>query len=80
MTDLDERRLITFDPALTDREYLREARRQQAWLAEPLRPFVRLVESIVYAAAPCDAAAYAQARGFTDDVRRITDGSRAVMA
>ncbi|MCA1667485.1 MAG: DUF4129 domain-containing protein [Thermomicrobia bacterium] len=80
LTDLDERRLVAFEPSLTDREYLRAAQRQQTWLAEPLRPFVRLVESIVYAAAPCDAAAYARAWGFTDDVRRIIEGSRAVRA
>ena len=74
LTELDERRLVTFDPALTDREYVREAQRQQWWLVEPLRPFVRLVESIVYADAPCHAAEYARARAFTDDLRRITGG------
>ncbi len=71
LTELDERRLVAFDPALTDREYLREAQRQQAWLIEPLRPFVRLVEAIVYADAPCRAAEYDRARAFTDDVRRL---------
>jgi hypothetical protein len=80
LTELDERRLVTFDPALTDREYLREAQRQQWWLVEPLRPFVRLVESIIYADAPCNAAEYARARGYTDDVRRITDRLQAVAA
>ena len=70
LTELDERRLVAFDPALTDREYLREAQRQQSWLIEPLRPFVRLVEAIVYADAPCRAAEYDQARAFTEDVRR----------
>ena len=80
LTELDERQLVTFDPALTDREYLREAQRQQWWLVESLRPFVRLVESIVYANAPCDAAEYARARGFTDEVRRISDGPQAVAA
>lgn len=73
LTDLDERRLIAFDPVLTDREYLREAQRQQGWLVEPLRPFVRLIEAIVYADAPCRATEYERARAFTDDVgRRIT--------
>jgi hypothetical protein len=71
LTDLDERRLIIFDPTLTDREYLREAQRQQGWLAEPLRPFVRLIEAIVYADAPCRAAEYDRARGFTDDIRQL---------
>jgi hypothetical protein len=70
LMELDERRLVAFDPALTDREYLRAAQRQQSWLIEPLRPFVRLVEAIVYADAPCRAAEYDQARAFTDDVRR----------
>jgi hypothetical protein len=73
LTELDERRFVAFDPALTDREYLREAQRQQSSLIEPLRPFVRLVEAIVYADAPCRAAEYDQARAFTDDMcRRIT--------
>ncbi|MGI8687414.1 MAG: DUF4129 domain-containing protein [Thermomicrobiales bacterium] len=80
LTELDERRLVAFDPALTDREYLREAQRQQSWLAEPLRPFVRLVESIVYADAPCHAAEYMRARAFTDDLRQITGGPHAVAA
>lgn len=71
LTDLDERRLVPFDPALTDREYLREAQRQQGWLVEPLRRFVRLVEAIVYADAPCRAPEYERARAFTDDVRRL---------
>ncbi len=70
LTELDERRLVPFDRALTDREYLREAQRQQRWLIEPLRPFVRLVEEIVYANAPCHAAEYATARGYMDAVRR----------
>lgn len=78
LTELDERRLVVFDPALTDREYLREAQRQQSWLAEPLRPFVRLVESVVYADAPCHAAEYRRARAFTDDLRQITGGPYAV--
>jgi hypothetical protein len=69
LTELDERRLVAFDPALTDREYLRAAQRQQSSLIEPLRPFVRLVEAIVYADAPCRAAEYERARAFTDDVR-----------
>ncbi len=80
LTELDERRLVTFDPALTDREYLREAQRQQWWLIEPLHPFVRLVEAVVYADAPCTAAEYARARGFTDDLRRITDGPLGIAA
>jgi len=80
LTELDERRLVVFDPALTDREYLREAQRQQSWLAEPLRPFVRLVESVVYANAPCHAAEYRRARAFTDDLRQITGGPYAVAA
>ena len=80
LTELDERRLVAFDPALTDREYLREAQRQQSWLAEPLRPFVRLVESIVYADAPCHAAEYMRARAFTDDLRQITGGPYEVAA
>jgi hypothetical protein len=80
LTELDERRLVAFDPALTDREYLREAQRQQWWLIEPLRPFVRLVEAIVYADAPCHAAEYARARAFTDDLHRITDGPQRVTA
>lgn len=70
LTELDERRLVAFDPALTDREYLREAQRQQGWLIELIRPFVRLVEAIVYAGAPCRAAEYERARAFTEDVRR----------
>jgi hypothetical protein len=70
LTELDERRLVPFDPALTDREYLREVQRQQSWLIEPLRPFVRLVEAIVYADTPCRAAEYERARAFTDDLRR----------
>lgn len=80
LTDLDERRLVAFDPALTDREYLREAQRQQWPLSEPLRRFVRLVEAIFYADAPCHATEYARARGFTDDLRRITDGQRGTAA
>jgi len=80
LTDLDERRLVAFDPALTDREYLRETQRQQWWLVEPLRPFVRLVEAIVYANAPCHAAEYARARSFTDDLRQITGVSQGVAA
>ncbi len=80
LTELDARRLVAFDPALTDREYLREVQRQQRWLVEPLRPFVRLVESVVYAEAPCRAAEYARARGFTDDLRRIADGPQGVAA
>jgi hypothetical protein len=68
ITELDERRLVRFDPALTDREYFREAQWQQPWLAEPLRPFVRLVEGIVYAGAPCGAAEYARARAAADAV------------
>ena len=80
LTELDARRLVAFDPSLTDREYLREAQRQQWWLVEPLRPFVRLVESVVYADAPCTAAEYARAHGFTDDVRRIADGPQGVAA
>jgi hypothetical protein len=39
-------------------------------LIEPLRPFVRLVEAIVYADAPCRAAEYERARAFTEDVRQ----------
>ena len=80
LTELDERRLVVFDPALTDREYLREARRQQWRLVEPLRPFVRLVESVVYADAPCGAAEYTRARGYTDDLRRIADAPQGVAA
>jgi len=80
LTELDARRLVAFDPALTDREYLREAQRQQWWLVEPLRPFVRLVEAVVYADAPCTATEYARARGFTDEVRRIADGPQGVAA
>lgn len=80
LTELDARQLVAFDPALTDREYLREVQRQQWWLVEPLRPFVRLVESVVYADAPCHAAEYARARGFTDDLRRIADGPQEVAA
>lgn len=80
LKDLDERRLVSFDPALTDREYLREAQRQQGWLAEPLRPFVRFVEAIVYAEAPCRAAEYERARGFTDDIRRAVTAPRGVAA
>ncbi len=80
LTELDERRLVVFDPALTDREYLREAQRQQSWLVEPLRPFVRLVESVVYADAPCHAAEYRRARAFTDDLRQITGGPHMVAA
>ncbi len=80
LTEFDERRLVAFDPALTDREYLREAQRQQWWLIEPLRPFVRLVESIVYADAPCHATEYARARAFTDDLHRLTDGPQRVTA
>jgi len=79
LTELDERRLVAFDPALTDREYLREAQRQQSWLAEPLRPFVRLVESIVYADMPCHATEYRRACAFTDDLRQITGGPQAVV-
>ena len=52
-------------------QYLRETQRQQGWLVESLRPFVRLVEAIVYAEAPCRAAEYERARGFTDDIRRV---------
>ncbi|MGI8857033.1 MAG: DUF4129 domain-containing protein [Thermomicrobiales bacterium] len=78
LTELDERRLVAFDPALTDREYLREAQRQQAWLIEPLRPFVRLVEAVVYADAPCRAAEYDRARAFTDDVRRLITAPQGV--
>ncbi len=80
LTELDEQRLVAFDPALTDREYLREAQRQQSWLAEPLRAFVRLVESVVYANAPCHAAEYMRARAFTDDLRSITVGPHTVAA
>jgi hypothetical protein len=80
LTELDERRLVAFDPALTDREYLREAQRQQSSLIEPLRPFVRLVEAIVYADAPCRATEYDQARAFTDDVRRRIAAPQGVTA
>lgn len=80
ITGLDERRLIRFDPALTDREYLWEAQRQQRWLAEPLRPFVRLVEGIVYAGAPCGAAEYAQAREMADTVQTRVATPQAVAA
>jgi hypothetical protein len=80
LMELDERRLVAFDPALTDREYLREAQRQQSSLIEPLRPFVRLVEAIVYADAPCRAAEYDQARAFTDDVYRRIAAPQGVMA
>jgi hypothetical protein len=80
ITGLDERRLIRFDPALTDREYLWEAQRQQRWLAEPLRPFVRLVEGIVYAGAPCGAAEYTQARELADAVRARAAMPQAVAA
>ena len=68
ITELDERRIVPFDPALTDREYLWEAQRQQGWLVEPLRPFVRLIEAILYAAAPCGAAEYERARELADAV------------
>lgn len=80
LVELDERRFIFFDPALTDREYLREAQRQQGWLIEPLRPFVRLMESIVYANAPCHATEYDRARAFTDDLHRLIDGLREMAA
>lgn len=80
LTDLDERRLVAFDPSRTDREYLRETQRQQAWLVEPLRPFARLVEAIAYADAPCHAADYARARGFTDDIRRAASAPRGIAA
>ena len=68
ITALDERRLVAFDPAWTDREYLRAAQTQHGWLAEPLRPFVRLVEEIVYADAPCGTQEYARARALADGV------------
>lgn len=80
LTELDERRLVAFDPALTDREYLREAQRQQRWLAEPLRPFVRLVEAVVYADAPCGAAEYARAREIVDGVRLLIAAPQGVAA
>ncbi len=80
LTELDERRLVAFDPALTDREYLREAQRQQRWLAEPLRPFVRLVEAVVYADAPCGAAEYARARAIVDSVHQLIAGPQGVAA
>jgi hypothetical protein len=68
ITELDERRLVRFDPAMTDREYLREAQRQQRWLVEPLQPFVRLIEGIVYAGAPCGVAEYTRAREMADAI------------
>ena len=78
LTDLDARRLVAFDAALTDREYLREAQRQQGWLVDALRPFVRLVETVVYAGAPCRAAEYERARALTDDVCARVDIPRGV--
>ncbi len=80
ITALDERGLVPFDPALTDREYLRAAQTQHGWLAEPLRPFVRLVEGIVYANAPCGAGEYARARELAGGVMARVAAPQAVAA
>ncbi len=58
LREMDERGLLAFDAARTDREYVRAATDSQIWLAEPLRPFVRMVEAIFYADAPCGAPEY----------------------
>lgn len=80
ITALDERGLVPFDPALTDREYLRAAQAQHGWLLEPLRPFVRLVEQIIYANAPCGVSEYARARELADGVMARVGSPQAVAA
>lgn len=80
LTEFDERGLVSFDATRTDREYLREAQRQQGWLAEPFRPFVRLVEAVFYADAPCGDAEYERARAYADDVSRTIAAPQGVAA
>ncbi len=62
LRDLDERNVVPFDPARTDREYLRAVSERGDWLATTFRPLVRLVEGVFYASAPCGQAEYEQAR------------------
>jgi len=62
LRDLDERGIVPFDPARTDREYLRAVSEGGDWLATPFRPLVQLIEGVFYAGAPCRQAEYEQAR------------------
>ncbi|NWF69311.1 MAG: DUF4129 domain-containing protein [Chloroflexi bacterium] len=55
---LDERGVLRYDPALTNREHLRQVM-QQPTLYEPLRVIVQTFDQVWYGFAALDAAAYA---------------------
>ena len=72
LRDLDERGVVPFDASRTDREYVRAVTERGDWLAEPVRPFVRLVEGILYGGARAGDAEYLEARQYADMVRAAT--------
>lgn len=72
LRDLDERGVVPFDATRTDREYVWAVTERGDWLAEPVRPFVRLVEGIFYGGARAGEAEYLEARQHADMVRAAT--------
>lgn len=79
LRDLDERKVVPFDASRTDREYVRAVTERGDWLAEPVRPFVRLVEGIFYGGVKPGQSEYAQARQHADAVRAVATGVGAGM-
>ena len=77
LRDLDERGIVPFNPARTDREYLRAVSEHGEWLAEPFRPLVRLVEGVFYGGAPCGQAEYERARAEAEAVRAVVGEAQA---
>lgn len=77
LRDLDERGIVPFDPARTDREYLRAVSEHGEWLAEPFRPLVRLVEGVFYGGAPCGHAEYERARAEAEALRAVVGEAQA---
>jgi hypothetical protein len=71
---LDERRLLRYDPALTNREFLCQVAGDagQAGLREALTPVVDLFERVWYGFAPLDGSGYAAYARQVERVQQVT--------
>ena len=67
---LDERDMLRYDRALTNREYL-ERLRDNAMLRERLRPMVETFDQVWYGHAPLDAQALAAYRAQVEALRDV---------
>jgi len=68
---LDERGLIRFDPALTNREHLKQVS-DHPQIFDLLNPVVSVFDRVWYGFAPVDAALYNQFRHHVDQLKQLT--------